>query len=381
MTTVLWLVVILLVAVHLVSITMFLRRLSGPEPQGVIGKPPVTLLRPVCGLDDFDEETLRSSFHQDWPEVHVIFCAATEGDRAVPLVRRLISDHPHVKACLLIGDERISGNPKLNNLVKGWAAAQTEYICMTDSNLLLPVDYLTRLAAAWGPDTGLVSSPAIGTRPGNLAGALECALLNSNQARLQFAADSLGMGFAQGKTLFWRRNLLERAGGLHVLGLRLAEDVAATRAIRGLGLRVSLPRLPFAQPIGNRSLRGVWDRQLRWSKVRREGVPLVFLAEWLNGPAVPFLLAALGGGWPALILLALLWYGSEVLLMRRAGWPAGWRDIAALPLRDLMLPAIFVATFARRGFEWRGTAMGTQTGTRTGTRTGTVADPLAGPKA
>ena len=58
-----------------------------------------------------------------------------------------------------------------------------------------------------------------------------------------------------------------------MLGLRLAGDLAATRAIRGLGLRISLPRLPFAQPVGQRSLRAVRDRHLRWSRVRCEGFP------------------------------------------------------------------------------------------------------------
>jgi ceramide glucosyltransferase len=362
MAALLALAALVLLAAHIATVVLYLRRLRGQARlPGLIGQPPVTLLRPVCGSDPFDAATLGSSFAQDYPDYRIIFCAPSEGDPAAALVRRLIAANPDRPATLLTGQAARSGNPKLDNVWKGWDAAETDWICMTDSNVLLPRDYLATMAASWGPDTALVSSPVIGTQPDGFAGSLECAFLNSNQARLQFAADSLGSGFAQGKTLFWNRPMLEQAGGLPILGRFLAEDVSATKFARGLGRRVSLPPLPAAQPIGRRSLRQVWDRQLRWSRVRRDGFPMLFMGEPANGALVPALiaLAAVTAGVSTLLLPAFvaLWYGAEVLLMRRAGWPCGGRDIAALPVRDLMIPAIWSATFLRRGFEWRGTAM------------------------
>lgn len=351
---------------HLASVWLFLLRLESRRPvvPGPIGNPRVTLLRPVCGLDPFDAETLRSSFVQDYPDYEVIFCAASPDDPVVPMIRRLIAGHPHVPARLLIGDAPMTRNPKINNVWKGWYSNTAEWVCMTDANLLLPNDYLSRVVASWGPATGLVSSPAVGIRPEGLAGRLECAFLNGNQARLQFAADSLGKGYAQGKTLFFNKPLIERFGGLAVLGNALAEDAAATQLMRGLGLRVRLTPLPFAQPVGRRSLAQVWNRQLRWSRIRRDGFPGLFGAEPANGAMLPTLLclgALVGAGLSPASLLAYLglWYGAEAGLMRRAGWPANWRDIAVLPLRDLMIPVIWTATFLRRGFDWRGNAMGT----------------------
>jgi ceramide glucosyltransferase len=85
--------------------------------------PPVTIVRPVCGLDNFVEETLRTSFELDYPEYELIFCVASERDPVVPVVRKLIADHPAIAAQLLVGDDRISTNPKLNNCAKGWRAA------------------------------------------------------------------------------------------------------------------------------------------------------------------------------------------------------------------------------------------------------------------
>ena len=356
-------VALMFLAAHLVTIGLFLRRLvPGQAQPATLGLPRVTLLRPVCGVDQFDAETLGSSFTQDYPDYEIIFCAPSATDPAVPLVRALIAAHPTVPAQLLVGDAAVTGNPKLNNLWKGWQAAGSDWVCMTDSNLLLPRDYLRCVVSAWGPDTGLVSCPPVGSRPDGLAASLECAILNSNQARLQFASGSLGQAFAQGKTLFWNRDMLNRAGGIAALGRYLAEDVNATKLVRAQGLRVSLTPLPFAQPIGRRSFATVWNRQLRWSRVRRDGFPMVFATEIANGAALPFLTlvaAMLVLSWsPALIFAyAAIWYAAEIYLIRRAGWPSGWRDLLALPARDALLPVLWAGTFLQRGIEWRGTVM------------------------
>lgn len=358
----LWLVAAGFLLAHLASVGLYLHRLRQKPPVGRIGQPLVSLLRPVCGLDSHDTETLASSFQQVYLDHEILFCAARADDAALPVLRRLILENPQVPARILIGDTGHSANPKLDNVWKGWTAAQSDWICMADANLMLPPDYLTTLVQCWGPNTGLVSSPAIGTRPKGAGGHLEAAFLNSNQARLQFAGDSLGMGFAQGKTLFFNRPLLERAGGLVALDRHLAEDASATIAIHSLGLKVSLPPLPYEQPLGRKSLRQVWKRQLRWSHLRHDAFPLMFCGEIANGALLPTCLfgAALAAtSAPITLLLAWLsiWYGAEAVLMRRAGWPAKWSDFIALPARDLLLPALWGATFLTHGFEWRGTVV------------------------
>jgi ceramide glucosyltransferase len=346
---------------HLLAATRGWRRSGATDPRLAV-RPHVSLVRPICGVDAFDRETLASSFVQDYPDYDVFFCAASEADPAVALARELVAAHPEVPAQVLVGDDQISGNPKLNNVVKGYRASTADWVVMTDSNLLLGPDYLTVLADTWRPDTGLVSAPAMGDRPENFWGAVECAFLNSCQARWQLAADALGTGFAQGKTLFWSRAVLDAGGGLEALGRNLAEDVASTKLVRRQGLRVRLPMKLFAQPIGRRTAREVWGRQLRWSRVRRDGFPVIFAAEIVQGPFLALLalcaLVALGAapGW-SLALLALVWYGPELWLARAQGWPAGSRDLAAMLLRDALLPAVWIATFGARGFTWRGTAM------------------------
>lgn len=351
-------------ALHLASAALVgwrLRRGASAEP-GPEGMPPITLLRPMCGLEHALEETLESSFTLDYPDYELILCVDRSDDPVVPLAKRLMWAHPEVKAKLLIGEDRLSGNPKLNNLVKGWRAARNDWIVMSDSNVLLPRDFLSATMARFDAKTGLVSSPPVGIRPEGAWGELEAGFLNTYQARWQLAADSLGMGFAQGKTLFWRRALCEAGGGLVQLGREMAEDVASTKLVRSEGMSVRLARVPFPQPIGRKSFASVWGRQLRWAKVRRLGFPLIFAGEVLSGFVAPTLalaaLAAMGiVGWAMVPGFVALWFGAEWLLARIGGWPASPRDIAMWMLRDALIPALWAAAWASRDFTWRGNRM------------------------
>ena len=349
---------LMLAGVQGVSLVLAARHLARPSPKPSEPRPKISLIRPVCGLDPKDEATLGSSFGQDYPDYELLFCVAVEADPVVPLVRALMAAHPQVPAQLLVGEDRISGNPKLNNVAKGWAAAHSDWIAMADSNLLLPPDYLSLLQAEFGPGVGMVSSPAVGTEPEGLPAMLECAYLNTHQARWQLMADQLGQGYAQGKSLFYRRDLVEAAGGLAALGKDMAEDVASTKMTRNAGLIVRLPPAPFAQPLGRRTWGAVWQRQVRWAKVRRLGFPWLYALEILNG-ALPFvILAALARFKPDVILAFLiLWYAGEWILAERGNWPRGPRDVAMWMLRDLLAPVLWVKGWIGKGFEWRGTAM------------------------
>lgn len=347
-------------AASLALVARRLRRARGPARTRAL--PPITLLRPVCGLEHALEETLRSSFRLEAEGYEIVFCIARPDDPAAPLLRRLIAEHPGVPARLLVGDDRDFANPKLNNLLKGWRAARHDWIVMADSNLMLPPDYLQRLVAAWTPGTGLVSSPATGADPQGLWAALEAAFLNTHQARWQLLADEIGQGHAQGKTLFWRRDILDAAGGLAALAGELAEDIAATELVRRRGLAVRIVPAAFVQPLGRRRPAQVWRRQLRWARLRRMGVPALYAAEALCGALPPAMLtAALAGAgvapWAALPLLLGAWYGAEAALAAAAGWPHGPRDLVAWMLRDLLLPALWVAGWTGSGVTWHGHAL------------------------
>jgi ceramide glucosyltransferase len=261
---------------------------------------------------------------------------------------------------LLTGNHTISPNPKLNNLVKGWREASADWIIMADSNVLMPRDYVQRLLIGWKRDTGVLSSPPIGCLPGNFWAEVECAFLNTYQARWQYAADAVAFGFAQGKTLMLRQRDLARAGGIGALASEIAEDAAATKTVRRLGLKANLVDAPFGQPLGARSARQVWDRQARWSRLRRMSFPACFVPEVLTGSLVPLaFIAVLAASfdWPtegALLGLLLVWYGTEALLTHCAGWHLSLRSPVAWIVRDLMLPVLWMQAWLLNDFQWRG---------------------------
>lgn len=343
--------VIVLFAVQLASIALAGWRLARRSARPA-QLPPACLLVPIRGLDASAPETLPAFLRQDHPNHRVLFCVEDENDPVVPLIRSLLDRHPG-RAELLIGRDPASHNPKLNNMMKGWRADGSDWVAMVDSNALVPNDYLSQLFAAWDEGAGLVTSPAVGVAPDGISGRLEAAFLNTHQARWQFAADLFGAGFAQGKTLFWNRAVLDRAGGPAALGRDLAEDVASTKLVRAQGLSVRLVAQPVLQPMGRRDFAAVWDRQLRWARIRRLGFPLLFLPELMLGGLVP--LVALAALAPALLPVGIvLWYGAEWLLARMNGWPANWRDVAAMILRDALFPALWIWSWRSRTIAWRG---------------------------
>lgn len=349
---------------HILTVALTLLRVGGRgSSKSASSRASVTIIRPVCGLDHFDALTLQSTFELDHPDFEIIFCAAREADPAVPLVRALIAANPHARARLLIGDDAPTDNPKLNNIVKGWNAARSEWVVIADSNVLMPPDYMDQLLASWSGDTGLVCSPPLASRPAGFWAEVECAFLNTYQARWQLAADAVGLGFAQGKSMLWRRSDLNDAGGVEALALEIAEDAAATKIVRERGKRVRLVNRPFEQPLGPRRARQVWDRQVRWARLRRTTFPLFYAPEILTGGLVPMLAAAAAASAievdavASVMTTAAVWYGAEAALAGIAGWRLSWRSPAAWLARDLLLPALWIDGLVGDGFTWRGNDM------------------------
>jgi len=352
-------------AIHAASILIAIRRFRGSRSGETLSNqyPAVSLVRPVCGLDNYAAATLASTFALDYPRYEILFCVASANDPVVPLVEDLIARHAGANVRLLVGDERVSPNPKLNNVLKGWRAAAHEWIIIADSNVLMPCDYIQRLFAGWRADTGLVASPPIGCRAQGVWAELECAFLNTYQARWQYFADAFGFGFAQGKTMLWRRADLDAVGGIGALAKEVAEDAAATKFVRGAGLKVRLVDRPFVQPLGRRSAAEVWQRQVRWARLRRASFLPYFLLEIFSGGVLPIIGVAIIANGVGLAPMAsagifgALWYGGEMWLAAVAGWPLSVFTPLYGLARDLLLPMLFIRALRGNGFVWRGNEM------------------------
>jgi ceramide glucosyltransferase len=350
---------------HLLSIALAARKCRRPGPPRAPAEdaPPVSIVQPLCGLEPFTDRTLEATLSLDYPAYEVLFCIARADDPIAPIVRAAMAAHPGVASLLLIGDDKKSANPKLNNVVKGWNAAAHAWVIIADSNVLMPKDYIQRLAAAWRPDAAIICSPPIGSEPATFAAEIECAFLNTYQARWQYAGEACGLGFAQGKTMFWRKSVLDDGGGIEKLGEEIAEDAAATKLVHRAGLSVHLVPAPFEQPLGARAWREVWARQLRWARLRRATFPLHFTPELFTSGIFALVAAGFGAsamGLPAFVAMlldAVIWYGAEALLARAAGWRLSVASPLAFLLRDLALPWLWIQAWSGNAFEWRGAAM------------------------
>jgi ceramide glucosyltransferase len=326
-------------------------------------KPPVSIVRPMRGLETFSRETLKAGLELDYPAFETIFCVADANDPIIPLIEELTAGMGPDRVRLIVGDVPVSANPKLNNCVRGWNAARHDWVIIADSNVLMPRDYVQQLMAGWQDRTGLVCSTPAGSRPEGFWAEVECAFLNSFQARWQYAGEAIGLGFAQGKSMLWNKPFLESNGGIAALGAEIAEDAAATKLVRAAGRRVHLVRRPFEQPLGRRSRDDVVLRQFRWARLRRVTFLPFYLPEILIAPLVPAALATyaaptfgVGAGWGALIVLG-IWYGAEIVLARSVGWFLSWRTPLAFLARDLVFPAIWLSAFIVRKVNWRGNQM------------------------
>lgn len=329
--------------------------------------PDVSLVRPLCGVETFSRETIEASFRLTYPRHELIFCVARADDPVIPLVEDAMARYPQARAQLLISQDRRSQNPKLDNMAKGHRAAQGEIVVFADSNLLVPVDYLQRVVGTFEPDVAVVSAPPFGAQPENICAEIECAILNSYAARIQYCVDAVGFGFAQGKTLAFRKADLD-AGAFEAMDEEPAEDAAATKWARNSGRKVRLVTPAFPQPLGARTLHAVWSRHLRWARLRRATFPLLFAPEIFSSAVLPFAAvtaAALLSGENALPWIgayALAWHGVDFAAARIAGWPATLRSVLALPLRDVLLAAIWLAAWTGRDFVWHGQTMTTTSG-------------------
>jgi ceramide glucosyltransferase len=260
----------------------------------------------------------------------------------------------------------VSANPTLNNCVRGWEEASHDWIVLADSNVLMPRDYVQQLQAAWRPNTGLVCSTPVGSSPDGFWAELECAFLNTLQARWQYAGEALGFGFAQGKSMLWHRPFLEEHGGIRALAAEIAEDAAATKLVRRAGRRVHLVDAPFQQPLGRRTLAQVWHRQARWARLRRVTFPLFFAPEIFTSAILPILgglalgLAGETGAAALLLVGAALWYAAEMGLAVKQGWFASPRLLLAFLVRDALLPFLWASVWFRSQTVWRGNRMDIQ---------------------
>jgi len=326
--------------------------------------PPVSILKPVKGLDADLEANLNSIFELDYPYFEVIVGAHSADDPALEVARRVAARHPGVP-CTVVADPREVGpNPKVANLANLLRYAHHEYLLISDSNVRVDPGYLADLVAhLQQPGVELVSSPIRGCGAASLGGQVDALLLNTFVMGGVTAMHRLFGGVCVvGKSMLLRRTVLRELGGFEFLAQFLAEDQVCGQEIARRGYRIALSGRPIDNITGAPSLRQVAGRYLRWAKIRRRISPAGFAGELLLNP-VSVAAAGLAATRSelALALLLLAWTISTALgfvAERAAGvtrpWTARWW---LTPLADLVGAAVWPVALLSRTVTWRGNAL------------------------
>jgi ceramide glucosyltransferase len=323
--------------------------------------PPVTVLKPIHGLEKNLAANLASVCSQDYPDYQVVLSVQRRNDPALPLLKEIQRQFGPHRVELVVVDSEPMVNGKVQNLLNALPAARHEVLIISDSDVMLRRDYLKTMVAPLGdPKVGYVCTLYRATRAERWFERLELLTLNADFTPSVIFAEITGMSdFCTGASIALRRATLDSIGGLQPLREYLVEDYEMGRRIQSQGLqRVLVPY--FVDLIVDLPSPGVWwHHQLYWDQHIRAARPGGFFATVLMR-ALPFALLfallrldleGLGVLAAALVIrLATVGFMLAYVIKDREGLGS----LAWLPLRDLLgLASWWVALF-KRSFVWRG---------------------------
>ncbi|HKV41501.1 MAG TPA: glycosyltransferase, partial [Blastocatellia bacterium] len=122
--------------------------------------PPITIMKPLSGMDEGLAENLRSFFNQDYPEFEVIFAVRNLDDPAALVARKIIEEFPSITASVVVAGESPIPNAKVFSLRRMFEMARYEVVVMADSDTRVNPAFLTTIAAEMSDDeVGLVTCP------------------------------------------------------------------------------------------------------------------------------------------------------------------------------------------------------------------------------
>lgn len=327
--------------------------------------PPVTLLKPVHGIEPQLRDSLESFFRLDYPQFEIIFGARADDDPAFATVRELMRIYPQVPVKLVTSGEPRWPNAKCWSLARMIADASFQYLVISDSDVEVSPDYLQHLIPPLlEPSIGCVTTVYRGKPTDGLWARLEALGMSVEMTSGVLVAEMLeGMKFALGPTMAVRRDALEAIGGFAKFADYCSDDFLMGKWIEAAGYKVVLSAHVIDHVILHESLRQSLIHQTRWMKSTRYSRPKGHVGMALTF-AMPYgvlgLLAGVASRRPLLgaVVFAVTSL-NRVLLSVIAGWGAvrDWRSLAycwLYPLRDLMGFGFWLASYLSDKIRWRG---------------------------
>jgi len=323
-------------------------------------RPPVSLLKPLKGLDEHTLQCLESWLTQENAgEVQVLFGVASPDDPVCGAVRELLARHPAARAELLICPESFGANAKVSTLIQLSRRAAHEVIVVSDADVRVPADFLRNAVAPLrDPNVGLVNCFYRLANPVTLAMRWEALAVNADFWSQVLQGKTLApLDFALGAVMITRRAQLTAIGGFEALANHLADDFQLGNRIFRAGASIALCPVVVDCLTSPQTWGQVWAHQLRWARTIRVSKPLPYAASIISNATLwPLLwLAITPGKWSLITLGASLVlriasaYDLEKRLcpeQRSFPWLA--------PIKDLLQTALWASAFLGHHVTWRG---------------------------
>jgi ceramide glucosyltransferase len=322
--------------------------------------PPISVLKPVCGVDFGSHENFASFCRQEYPQYEILFAVNDDADPAVPLIRQIMAEFPHGKIRLLVGAEPLGANRKVNNLARLAREAQNDVLVLTDGDVRVGPRFLREVVAPLADrNTGAVTCFYRAISEKNLGAEMEAVGASSDFfAGVLMAEWTEGISFALGAAIATTREWLGKMGGFESIADSLADDYELGNRIAKVGGKVVLSRETVWTMYPQQSLRSFWDHQVRWARTVRLCRPLSYIGLLFTQGLPWVVLAAFlaPAKW-----VAILYFLAYVVLRFWMAWTVGiWgvedevlrAKIWLVPLRDATHFIIWMASFGSNRVRW-----------------------------
>jgi ceramide glucosyltransferase len=347
----------------LIAVSRFTKQ-SASSSQGSFSEwPPVTILKPVCGLEKNHKESLRSACLQDYQEYQVVFAVQDPQDPVVSVLEEIREEFGPERVAIAIENRQAGPNKKINNLLGALPHARYDTLVLNDSDVQIKPDYLKAIIPPlFHSGVGCVCTLYRATCGDRWFEKMELLTLNADFIPSVIFAHVTGASkFCLGSSLAIRRTSLEKIGGLEAFVDYLPEDYEIGRRLWAAGQRVVLVDYFVNIVISLKNFSEWWLHQSYWDQMTRAARPIGFFATLITR-SVPFalLFAAFrlgdGSGWAVLgSALAIRLVTAGVIMGWGMGDKEGVRSLAFLPLRDVAALVSWFLAFVKRTVTWRGT--------------------------
>ena len=193
--------------------------LATPTTVDATFHPPVSILKPLCGLDRNTYENLASFCRQNYPTYQIIFGIQDPSDPAVTVANQIRRDFPAIDIDLVISDRAIGANRKISNLSNAVTAAKHDILLIADSDIQVGADYLMQVVQPLRKKSVGVVTCTYRCLTQGWTAAFEALGITTELAPTVLVSRKLtGMTFGIGATIVLRRSVLEAIGGLPSCG-------------------------------------------------------------------------------------------------------------------------------------------------------------------